>query len=447
MNHAELTPPHSAEAEQAVLGALMLDNRVLDSLGDLDENHFYHTEYQAIFRTIKGLCTACKVADVITVHEAGGADVMTLHGLVSSVLTVAHTGNYAEIVYERWLERELLRCAGETAADAVRIGDAAEKIDRATAALTKLATRRKVQESVPVNDAVVSFLDRLQAEADGRTEVLSTGMYGLDRLLNGGLRRGELFVVGARPKMGKTAFTLQLSRNIAQLHSVLVCSQEMPVYELTARNVAALGSINLGEMRKPGEMSDASWSGISSAVEQMRNLKLTMDEQRALTLLDVRRKTMDTKRKRGCDVVVVDFLQLMAGSGNNRNEELDKISNGLKAMAGEFNVAVVLLSQLSREADKRHGPPVMTDLRDCGAIEAAADIIGLLHREIAHPLGDKSDGWKHHAALEVVQRNGAPGTVDLWFSGEYQQFKDWSGPRPSKAMASRGSRVSSSGLG
>jgi len=178
----------------------------------------------------------------------------------------------------------------------------------------------------------------------------------------------------------------------------------------------------------------------------MRSLNLVLDEQRALTLLDIRRKVMETKRMRGCDVVIVDYLQLMAGDGDNRNQELDRISNGLKAMAGEFDCAVVLLSQLSREADKRHGPPVMTDLRDSGAIEAAADIIALLYREVAHPMGDKGEAWKHHAQLEVVQRNGAPGTVNLWFSGEYQQFKDWDGPMPMKSGHGRSSRARSSGL-
>lgn len=442
------TPPHSDEAEQAVLGGLLLDNRAMDNVPDLERDHFYQPEYQRIFDVICQLIRAGGVADVLTVSEAGGFDLLALNELAMSVPSVANIGTYAGIVRERWVDRQLLRCADESRADAVRMGDVAEKVDRAMARLTGLASTRKASESVSVNDAVVAFLDRLEAEASGRSEVIATGLRDLDRLLAGGLRKGELMVIGARPKMGKTALTLQLARNVARTHGVLICSQEMPVYELVSRHVAALGSINLGDMRRPDKMPDQCWASVTEAVEEVRNMTMAMDDQRGLKLLDIRRKVMDAKRRSPVDVVIVDYLQLMVGDGDSRNQELDRISNGLKAMAGEFDVAVVLLSQLSREADKRHGPPVMTDLRDSGAIEAAADIIAMLYREVAHPLGEKGEEWKHHASLEVVQRNGAPGNVNLWFSGEFQQFKDWQGPPPMRSSFGRGSagRARSAGL-
>lgn len=446
MNARAITPPHSSEAEQAVIGALLMDNSALDKVGGLSADHFYHPELSKAFETIRVLVVANKVADVITVSEAGGGDMTALNDLVMSVPSAANVAGYAEIVMERWAERRLVSAAQETIAEAQARGRAVEKIDRAMARLTAITSVAAKSESVPADVAVIDFLDRFQKEADGQTEVISTGLVDLDKQLAGGLRRGEVMVVGARPKMGKTALTLQMARNIGRSHWVLVCSQEMPVYELVSRNVAALGSINLADMRRPDRMPDDAWSRLTDGVECMRSLNLVLDEQRALTLLDIRRKVMETKRMRGCDVVIVDYLQLMAGDGDNRNQELDRISNGLKAMAGEFDCAVVLLSQLSREADKRHGPPVMTDLRDSGAIEAAADIIALLYREVAHPMGDKGEAWKHHAQLEVVQRNGAPGTVNLWFSGEYQQFKDWDGPMPMKSGHGRSSRARSSGL-
>lgn len=446
MNARAITPPHSSEAEQAVIGALLMDNSALDKVGGLSADHFYHPELSKAFETIRVLVVANKVADVITVSEAGGGDMTALNDLVMSVPSAANVAGYAEIVMERWAERRLVSAAQETIAEAQAQGRAVEKIDRAMARLTAITSVAAKSESVPADVAVIDFLDRFQKEADGQTEVISTGLADLDKQLAGGLRRGEVMVVGARPKMGKTALTLQMARNIGRSHWVLVCSQEMPVYELVSRNVAALGSINLADMRRPDRMPDDAWSRLTDGVECMRSLNLVLDEQRALTLLDIRRKVMETKRMRGCDVVIVDYLQLMAGDGDNRNQELDRISNGLKAMAGEFDCAVVLLSQLSREADKRHGPPVMTDLRDSGAIEAAADIIALLYREVAHPMGDKGEAWKRHAQLEVVQRNGAPGTVNLWFSGEYQQFKDWDGPMPMKSGHGRSSRARSSGL-
>jgi len=440
-----IVPPHSDEAEHAVIGSLLLDNGCLDLIDGLEAKHFYHPEHGRAFAQIVPLIVAGKAADVLTVAEAGGGAMAYLHEMAQSVPSASHVHEYAEIVRERWVERELIKLSGQTIDDALAMGGAAEKLDRAMTRLTTLAQGKATSESVLVEDAVVAFLDRITAEAEGKTQVISTGLHDLDRQLAGGGRRGELFVVGARPKMGKTALTLQMGRNIARAHGVLMCSMEMPLYELTSRNVAALGNINLAHMRSPDRMPDAAWSGMSEAVEQMRGLKLMLDDQPALKLLDVRRKVMNAKRRMGCEVVIIDYLQLMSGDGDNRNQELDRISNGLKAMAKEFDVWVILLSQLSREADKRHGPPVMTDLRDSGAIEAAADVIGMLYREFAHPLGERGEMWKHHAQLELVQRNGAPGTVDLWFSGEYQQYRDWSGPPPSR-MSSKGGRARSNGV-
>lgn len=434
--HEAVTPPHSSEAEQAVIGALLLDNAALNDIADLDARHFYWPDHGRMFDVIKRLVFDRKPADVLTVSEASGFEMLVLNDLAMGTPSAANIVRYAEIVQDRWRERRLLALSGDIERSALAVGDVAEKIDKAMAGITAIAERKCKSESVLIEDALTAFLDRIDKEASGLTEVIATGLRDLDRHMAGGGRRGELAVIGARPKMGKTALTLQMARNIARKHWVLVCSQEMPVYELTSRNVAALGEINLAHMRRPDEMPDDCWGRMASAVDECRSLNLILDEQRALTLLDVRRKVMEAKRRGGCDVVIIDFLQLMVGDGDNRNQELDRISNGLKAMAGEFDVWVIVLSQLSREADKRHGAPVMTDLRDCGAIEAAADVIGMLYREFAHPLGERGEEWKHHAQLELVQRNGSPGTVNLWFSGEFQQFKDWPGMAPSRSRAS-----------
>ncbi len=438
-----LVPPHSDEAEQAVLGALLLSNEALVDLPELRAEMFYRPQYGAVFSAIGGLVERRQVADVVTVAEAGVAMTMqALNELAMSVPSASNVAGYASIVIDRWQERRLMALGQQLMREAAEPGKlVAAKLDAAMAGVTAIHERKQRAESVGIDKALADFLERLEAEAEGRTEVISTGIDGLDQMMAGGGRRGELMVLGARPKMGKTALVLQLARNMARTRHVLVCSQEMPVYELTSRNVAALGSINLAHMRSPDRMPDDCWGRVSEAVEQARGLNLLLDDQRALTLLDVRRKVMEAKRRGGCDVVIIDFLQLMAGDGDNRNQELDRISNGLKAMAGEFDVWVIVLSQLSREADKRHGPPVMTDLRDSGAIEAAADVIGLLYREFAHPLGEKTPDWKHHAQLELVQRNGTPGTVSLWFSGEFQQFRHWGGPPPSRMSKRVGAGV------
>lgn len=439
-----LQVPHSVEAEQSVLGALLQHNAAFDRVDVLlQAAMFYDAAHRGIYTTIAGLIGASKPADIVTVADEGGHEVRYLHALSVSVPSASHITRYAEIVRERWMERELQQVGREVIESAAQPGrDALVKVDDAMAKLSRLGEGRVARESVHLDNAVLAYLDQLQAESDGESKAISTGLRALDRMLSGGIRPGELMVLGARPKMGKTAFVLTLARNMAKTRGVLVCSQEMPVSELVARNVAALGSVNLADLRRGREIPDAVWSGVTDSVEEMRGLQMVLDDQRALTLMDVRRKTMEAKRRHGIDVVIVDFLQLMqgegSGSGENRNQELDRIANGLKAMAGEFGVAVILLSQLSREADKRSGPPVMTDLRDCGAIEAAADIIALLFREAAHPLGDKGEEWRHHAQLEIIQRNGAPGHVSLEFSGEYQRFRDWDRPVPQKMGRGRG---------
>lgn len=447
MSGKAVTPPHASEAEQAVIGSLLLSNAAIYEIAELEPTHFYFPEHQRAFKVIREMCVAGKVVDVLTASEAGAADLRYLNDMAQSVPSASNIVRYAEIVRERWLERELIKAAGETVDDALRLGDVDAKLDRAQARLAQLALTKSDRESVPMDEALVGFLDRLQAAASGQSDAMSTGFSDLDDLMAGGLRPGELLVAGGRPKMGKTAFTLALARNMSIANSVLFLSQEMPVDQLTARNVAAQGRVNIAKLRKADLLDQDDWSRIVEATEVLRDRRLTMDDQRGLRLLDVRKKVMDLKRKRGCNLVIVDFLQLMVGDGDNRNQELDRISNGLKAMAGELDVGVILLSQMSRKADERHGPPVMTDLRDSGAIEAAADVIALLYREIAHPLGDKGEQWKHHAQLEVVQRNGSPGTVDLWFSGEYQQFKDWTGPPPSRTASGRGGgRMRASGM-
>lgn len=442
-----LGQPHSAEAEQAVLGALLLDNDAFDRVSDVVRGEqFYLPGHRAIWATVVKLITARQPADIVTVFEAGGHELAYLNAMVQSIPSSANARRYAQIVHDRHLERELIRAAGDIAADAQAPGEVLAKIDRAQTRLQTLGEVRRESEPVGIERALVDWSGHLQAEAEGRSRIFPTGLADLDRLLNGGLREGELMVLGARPKMGKTATMLAMQRAMSRRYSTLVLSQEMPVNELMSRHAAAVGGIALGDLRRPDQADDAVWQRVTDAMQELGELHMAFDDTRALTLLDVRRKAMQTKRMRGLDVLFVDFLQLMVGSGDNRNQELDKIANGLKALAGEMRMAVVLLSQLSREADKRSGPPVMTDLRDSGAIEAAADVIALLFREVAHPLGARGDEWTHFAQLDVVQRNGAPGQVAMYFDGATQRIGDWAGAWPKRIGGSRSAGYAKGGL-
>lgn len=419
-------PPWSQEAEQSVLGALLLDNAALERVAHIvAEGDFYAQQHRAIWRSIMAIVGRGQPADVITVHEEGGHDLRYLHDLHASVVSSTNAHRYAAIVHERSLERAMIGEAGRIIERAHQPGmELADKIDQAQAAFAAMAEQRPgAHDPVGIAAAARELIDYVTDMAEGKNPAISTGLRNLDRATAGGIRPGELWVIGARPKMGKTALALALQRNMSTDRGTLYLSQEMPVLQLTMRHAAAVAGINLQALRAPKTSDTDLWERLSSASEQLGQLNMVQDSQGGLTLLDVRRKVMHAKRHHGIDVVTVDYLQLMAGEGDNRNAELDRISNGLKAMAMEFNVAVVLLSQLSRKADERSGPPVMSDLRDSGAIEAAADLIAMLYRDaVRNPTLEN----KQHAQLEIVaQRNGPAGTVHLQFIGEHQRFKDW----------------------
>lgn len=435
MTAGDRKPPQALEAEQAVLGSVMVDNGAVERVGVLQPGDFHAPEHGAIWRSVLSLAARGQPIDVVTLHEEGQHELPYLLQLQQGVPSAANVGRYAGLVRDRAIERAMI--AEATAV--IELADAAgmtveQKVDQAQARMARLSERKTRRDPTHVHAATAGFLDHLTAVVEGRDRVISTGLTALDRLTAGGIRPGDLWVIGARPSMGKTALSLSLQRAMSRDYGTLFLSQEMPVLQLTMRHVAAVGGINLADLRKPGDLSDDGWSRLTEAADRMRVMNLVMDDQGALSVLDVRRKVMHTKRLHGLDVLFVDYLQLMAGDGENRNQELDRISNGLKALALEFEIGVVLLSQLSRRADERSGPPVMADLRDSGAIEAAADLIGMLHRDfVRNPSPDN----KHHAQLEVVkQRAGPPGTAHLWFDGAFQRFGDWP---DGEALPKRGS--------
>lgn len=440
MKPTDLTPPHSDEAEHSVLGALLMDNATFDRVGDLlQAGHFYQPDHRAIYSTIAKLVVAGKAADVVTVFDAGGHDLAYLQALAQSVPSSANARRYAEIVGERWRERELLRMGTDLAESALRTdqGDVAQRVDKAVTGLLKLAQQGQRNEPADLSMLLPGWIDQLQDMSDGSAvPAMKTGLADLDRLTSGGIWRGELWVIGARPSMGKSAFTLTLARNMATDYSVLFLSQEDSMRTLVSRLVSAAGSVNLADLRNPSRAAEAMWSGVTEGVDALARLNLRIDDQAALTLQDVRRKAQQVKRKHGLDLVVVDYLQLMQGDAETRNRELGDIANGLKATAKDLDIGVVLLSQLSRKADERGGAPQMSDLRESGDIEGAADLIGMLYREhMRKPTAEN----KHYAELHVCkQKNGPTDTVSLYFDGAFQRFSNWAGTKPFSPKAARG---------
>ena len=428
------TPPHSAVAEQSVLGALLIDNaawEVVDPL--LRPSDFYDPLHGLIYRTIGEIIAALRAADVVTVVERGQFDFEYVNALAASVPSARSVVAYAEFVLEASRRRALIRLGAALAEDAMHKRPAelpaAALVDRAVTALLSLIEQGQGSEPRDMPDVLVAFLDDLQERADGRHLAFSTGLADVDRLTGGGGRRGELWVIGARPSMGKTAFVLQLCRNVGASAQVLMLTQEDSILSGAARFIAAAGGVNLADLRNPEAAPQAMWEGIAGAMDELKPLTVAMDDQTGLSLADVRRKAQQVKRRHGrLDLLVVDYLQLMEEPAENRSQSLGLIANGLKRFAKQMGCWVVLLSQLNREADKRSGPPQMSDLRDSGDIEGAADLIGMLHRDYMRSPTVEN---KHFAELHICkQKNGPTDTIKLHFDGALQRFGNWDGPAP-----------------
>jgi len=420
-----VTPPHSDEAEHAVLGSVLLDNAQIEAVSAvLSAEDWYVPAHRAMWATITTLGAAGKVADVVTVADAGGHDMAYLNSMANSVHTARHAAAYAQIVRQCAIRREVVRLCGDLADDAVRgSGDCGPSIEQTVAKLLALQAGQASRSPRKIGVLLPEFLARLEERAEGANDAAPTGLQALDRLLSGGLREGELMVIGARPSMGKSALALTLARNMARSGPVLVCSMEDSDQMLVARQVAAAGRVNLADIRNPAKAPDSMWSGVLSGADDLKDLDLYIDDEPSLKLSDVTRKIGEVRRQAGpLRAVVVDYVQLMEGDGDNRHQVLSAIAAGMKKAAKDYRVPIVLLSQLTREADKLNGPPRLEHLRESGGIEEAADMVGLLWRE--HRRKPTADN-KHQAQVELAKhKNGPTDTVRLWFDGATQRFED-----------------------
>ncbi|GAA7771983.1 replicative DNA helicase [Helicobacter pylori] len=416
-------------SEHAVLGALLLDNDCFDRIGDLQAEHFAIGDHRAIFAEIARQIAAGKPADSVTVFErlqAAGqsaADLGYLSALVQNTPGTVSVGRHAAIVRERAIRRGLVALGDELAHEArASAEEAPALIDHASSRLEALAHARVRQEPTHVSAGLIEHAKTLASRETDGVLAISTGFRDVDGLLNGGFRPGELIVIAARPKMGKTAFALNVAAHIARSLHVLVLSQEMPKAQLHDRNLAAIGRIPLPHILNPRNMLPDEWNRLSQAMGVLEKLNLWLDDQGGLRLLDVRMKAKLIKRKAGLSVLVVDYLQLMEGDGDNRNAQIESITRGLKALALELGITVVLLSQLNRELERRPNKrPQPSDLRDSGAIEQDADVVMFLYRdEVYHP--DTDD--KGICEVDVsLNRQGQSGRVALSYIGAQTKFE------------------------
>ncbi len=434
-------PPHSIEAEQSVLGGLLLDNSAWDRAGDLlTDSDFYRYEHKAIYAAIGALVNASKPADVITVfeqlqslgkaEECGG--IAYLNALAQSVPSAANLRRYAEIVRERAILRKLIEASDEIATNAFNPqGRAVSQIlDEAEGRIFKIGEEgsRTKQGFQSMDQLVVQLIDRVtELHENGAEEVtgVRTGFYDLDRM-TAGLQAGDLVVLAARPSMGKTAFALNIAENVAVQEGlpVAVFSMEMGASQLALRMVGSLGRIDQTHLRT-GKLGDDEWGRLSEAVDRLKNANLFIDETPALNSAELRARARRQARQCGkLGLIVIDYLQLMSGSSSsdeNRATELGEISRGLKALAKELQCPVIALSQLNRSVESRNDKrPMMSDLRESGAIEQDADVIMFIYRDDYYNKESKEPG-----VAEIVigkQRNGPVGTVKLTFLKPLTRF-------------------------
>jgi replicative DNA helicase len=435
-------PPHSIEAESSVLGGLLLDNGAWDRVGDLlVDNDFYRHEHKLIYAAIGALINASKPADVITVNEQlqnqGKAEEMGglgyLNSLAQYVPSASNIRRYAEIVRERSILRKLVSASDEIATNAFNPqGKAIDRIlDEAEQKIFNIGEEgsRMKQGFQSMDTLVVELLDRVNEMANNPNDItgVPTGFYDLDRMTSG-LQPGDMVVLAARPSMGKTAFAINIAEHVALNEGlpVAVFSMEMGASQLAVRVVGSIGRIDQGRLRT-GKLSDDEWPRLTEAIEKLRTVSLHIDETPGLTSSELRANARRLARQCGkLGLIVVDYLQLMSGSGgaggDNRAIELGEISRGLKMLAKELQCPVIALSQLNRSVEQRTDKrPMMSDLRESGAIEQDADIIMFIYRDDYYNKDSKDPG-----VAEIIigkQRNGPTGTVRLTFLKNLTRFE------------------------
>ena len=434
------TPPHSVEAEQAVLGGLMIDANAWDAVADIVvASDFYRRDHRLIFEAIAEVAEIRGSCDVVTIsehlerkgrlEEVGGLHY--LGSIARDTPSAANVRAYSEIIRERSVLRQLVAAGGEIAAAATdsRGRSATELVDEAERRVFEIAERGSRGRSGfrAVRDILPQTIDRLDTlhQSPGEIRGVPTGFTLLDRK-TAGLQPGDLVVIAGRPSMGKSTLAVNIAESAAIAKGVAagIFTMEMSAEQMTLRMISSLGRVNASHLRS-GNFSDEDWSRIQGAMSQLSSAPIYLDESPALTPTELRARARRLKRERDLGLIIVDYLQLMQvpGTKENRATEISEISRSLKALAKELSVPVIAISQLNRAVEQRTDKkPVMSDLRESGAIEQDADLILLIYREEAY---DQNTTRRGIADIIIAkQRNGPTGEVQLTFLGEYTRFEN-----------------------
>ena len=439
-------PPQAVELEEAVLGALMLDKNDVDEVIDLlQPESFYYDSHQKIFKAIHALFHQTQPIDILTVTQqlrksgdlelAGGAYYITQ--LTNRVASAANIEYHSRIVLQKFIQRELIRISSDIIKDAYEeTSDVLELLDRAERNLFSIAEsniRRKYEDMHSLISKAIKEVEIASKQESGVTGVPS-GFTELDRV-TAGWQKSDLIIVAARPGMGKTAFTLSLAKNAAVKFNkpVAFFSLEMSSIQLVNRMIAAETEISTEKLRK-GELADYEWQQLNMKVTPLTNAPIFIDDTPALSVFELRAKCRRLASEKKISLIIIDYLQLMTGGGDNKNgnreQEISHISRSLKSIAKELSVPIIALSQLSRAVESRAGQskrPQLSDLRESGAIEQDADMVMFIYRPEYYGLTETEDNLPTTNLAEIIvakNRNGALKTVNLKFIGHLTKFTD-----------------------
>lgn len=430
-------PPHSVESEQSILGSILLDKDAIITVAEtINPSDFYKDAHRVIYESMMALNNKNEPIDMVTLtdelrkrgylDDIGGVAYLT--SLSTIVPTTSNVKYYADIVKEKSVLRQLIKASNDIINLGYGSGESAEEVlDFAEKKIFDISQERTSDDFKPINQVLMDTYDMIESIYSNKSDVtgVTTGFKDLNKKING-LQRTDLILVAARPAMGKTAFALNLVQNAAIKGnaSVAVFSLEMSKEQLAQRMIAAQSNVELKKM-KTGTLNDADWPRIISAMAVMSDAKIFIDDTPGIKINELRSKCRKLKMEQGLDLVMIDYLQLMESDSKNesRQQEISKISRSLKILAKELNCPVVALSQLSRAPEQRADHrPVLSDLRESGAIEQDADIVMFLYRDEYY----HSDSEKKDLAEIIIAKNrhGETGSVELVWMGSIQRFGD-----------------------
>lgn len=433
------------EAEHSLIGALLLDNGAWDRIGDtVKTEHFYSDRNRTFFAEISRQIVAGKQCDVVTTGTAlkDPKAFAELNALAQYVPSAANVRRYAALIVERYQSRQLMAVSSavtELAQDHERSIE--ERIEDAQGQLVKLIGEAPRDEWIGAAEGMALHTSLLEDRASGKTTAMATGLADLDEYLEGGIRPGELVIIGARPSQGKTALAMTIGINMAERYAVAMLSMEMPHTEVRDRLTAMIGGVSLSAVKRPNLGAGLQWDRVVDGVDRARNLNFAVSDQGGLNINQVRAKARNVKRLRGLKVLIVDYIGLMSGldGKQSRAYQLEEISRGLKTLAKELDIAVVCLAQVNRKVEERVDQTAgLSDLRDSGAIEQDADIILFINRPIqAKP--DLGPEWQYYAKVSVAKnRQGRCGVLSLSYIGDQTRFDGWEGPAPTRNARAKG---------